>query len=91
MPLPERHRLREQDTEHAYEDWQLRLSFEPVEQVQEALTQHWNTYDEYLSWTDPASASLWQETLDRLNEQYTAVCLAWYDKWAEFHPEPDVQ
>ena len=48
MPLPERHRLREQDTERAYEDWQLRLSFEPVEQVQEALTQHWNTYDEYL-------------------------------------------
>lgn len=91
VPLPERHRLREQDTERAYEDWQLRLSFEPVEQVQEALTQHWNTYDEYLSWTDPASASLWQETLDRLNEQYTAACLAWYDKWAEFHPEPDVQ
>ena len=91
VPLPERHRLREQDTEHAYEDWQLRLSFEPVEQMQEALTQHWNTYDEYLSWTDPASASLWQETLDRLNEQYTAACLAWYDKWAEFHPEPDVQ
>lgn len=84
-------RLREQDTERAYEDWQLRLSFEPVEQVQEALTQHWNTYDEYLSWTDPASASLWQETLDRLNEQYTAACLVWYDKWAEFHPEPDVQ
>ena len=91
VPLPERHRLREQDTEHAYEDWQLRLSFEPVEQVQEALTQHWNTYDEYLSWTDPASSSLWQETLDHLNEQYTAACLAWYDKWAEFHPEPDVQ
>ena len=91
VPLPERHRLREQDTERAYEDWQLRLSFEPVEQVQEALTQHWNTYDEYLSWTDPASASLWQETLDHLNEQYTAACLAWYDKWAEFHPEPDVQ
>lgn len=91
VPLPERHRLREQDTERAYEDWQLRLSFEPVEQVREALTQHWNTYDEYLPWTDPASASLWQETLDRLNEQYTAACLAWYDKWAEFHPEPDVQ
>ena len=57
----------------------------------EVLVWQRNTYDEYLSWTDPASASLWQETLDRLNEQYTAVCLAWYDKWAEFHPEPDVQ
>ncbi len=88
VPMPERHRLREIDTERAYEDWQLRLAFEPVEQVQEALEQHWNTYDEYLSWTDPDAALAWAQREEELRLQYTEGCLAWYDKWEEFHPQP---
>ncbi len=88
VPMPERHRLREMDTERAYEDWQLRLAFEPVEQVQEALEQHWNAYDEYLSWTDPDAALAWTQQEEELRLQYTERCLAWYDKWEEFHPQP---
>ena len=89
VPMPERHRLREQDTERAYEDWQLRLILEPMEELQEQLQQLWNDYDPYLDWTDPAAASLWQEKEKKLQAQYTDSCLAWYDKWAEFHPEPE--
>ena len=88
VPMPERHRLREIDTERAYEDWQLRLAFEPVEQVQEALEQHWNTYDEYVSWTDPDAALAWTQREEELRLQYTEHCLAWYDKWEEFHSQP---
>ncbi len=88
VPMPERHRLREMDTERAYEDWQLRLAFEPVEQIQEALEQHWNTYDEYLSWTDPKAALAWAQREEELRLQYTEGCLSWYDKWEEFHPQP---
>ena len=88
VPMPERHRLREMDTERAYEDWQLRLAFEPVEQVQEELEQHWNTYDEYLSWTDPDAALSWTHREEELCLQYTERCLAWYDKWEDFHSLP---
>ena len=88
VPMPERHRLREMDTERAYEDWQLRLAFEPVEQVQEELEQHWNTYDEYLSWTDPDAALAWTHREEELCLQYTERCLAWYDKWEDFHSQP---
>ena len=50
-----------------------------------------NTRDEIQEWTDPTYAEecLLKETT--LTDAYTKSCLAWYDKWAEFHPEPDVQ
>ena len=88
-PMPERHRLREYSTEQSYEDWQLRLMTEPMEQTRMDLEQFWNARDEIQEWTDPAYAEecLAQETI--LTDAYTKCCLAWYDKWAEFHPEPD--
>ena len=89
VPMPERHRLKEYSTEQSYEDWQLRLLTEPMEQTRMELEQFWNTRDEIQEWTDPAYAEecLAQETI--LTDAYTKCCLAWYDKWAEFHPEPD--
>lgn len=89
VPMPERHRLREYSTEQSYEDWQLRLMTEPMEQTRMDLEQFWNARDEIQEWTDPAYAEecLAQETI--LTDAYTKCCLAWYDKWAEFHPEPD--
>ena len=89
VPMPERHRLREYSTEQSYEDWQLRLLTEPMEQTRMELEQFWNARDEIQEWTDPAYAEdcLLKETA--LTAAYTKCCLAWYDKWAEFHPEPD--
>ena len=89
VPMPERHRLREYSTEQSYEDWQLRLLTEPMEQTRMELEQFWNARDEIQEWTDPAYAEdcLLKETV--LTDAYTKCCLAWYDKWAEFHPEPD--
>ena len=89
VPMPERHRLREYSTEQSYEDWQLRLMTEPMEQTRMDLEQFWNARDEIQEWTDPAYAEecLAQETI--LTDAYTKCCLAWYGKWAEFHPEPD--
>lgn len=87
VPLPERHRLREPDTERAYEDWQLRLALEPVEALQAELEQHWNTYDEYLSWSDPEAALAWTCQEEALRLKYTECCLTWYEKWEEFHPQ----
>ena len=89
VPMPERHRLREYSTEQSYEDWQLRLLTEPMEQTRMELEQFWNARDEIQEWTDPAYAEdcLLKETA--LTDAYTKCCLAWYDKWAEFHPEPD--
>ena len=89
VPMPERHRLREYSTEQSYEDWQLRLLTEPMEQTRTELEQFWNARDEIQEWTDPAYAEdcLLKETA--LTDAYTKCCLAWYDKWAEFHPEPD--
>ena len=89
VPMPERHRLREYSIEQSYEDWQLRLLTEPMEQTRMELEQFWNARDEIQEWTDPAYAEdcLLKETA--LTDAYTKCCLAWYDKWAEFHPEPD--
>ena len=89
VPMPERHRLREYSTEQSYEDWQLRLLTEPMEQTRMELEQFWNARDEIQEWTDPTYAEecLLKETT--LTDAYTKCCLAWYDKWAEFHPEPD--
>ena len=89
VPMPERHRLREYSTEQSYEDWQLILMTEPMEQTRMDLEQFWNARDEIQEWTDPAYAEecLAQETI--LTDAYTKCCLAWYGKWAEFHPEPD--
>lgn len=87
VPLPERHRLREPDTERAYEDWQLRLALEPLEALQAELEQHWNTYDEYLSWSDPEAALAWTCQEEALRLKYTECCLTWYEKWEEFHPQ----
>ena len=89
VPMPERHHLREYSTEQSYEDWQLRLLTEPMEQTRMELEQFWNARDEIQEWTDPAYAEdcLLKETA--LTDAYTKCCLAWYDKWAEFHPEPD--
>ena len=89
VPMPERHRLREYSTEQSYEDWQLRLLAEPMEQARMELEQFWNSKDEIQEWLDPTYAEdcIFKETA--LTDAYTKCCLAWYDKWAEFHPEQE--
>lgn len=86
VPMPEKHHLREQDPERAYEEWQLRLLLEPLMLAQEQLKQHQDSYDAYLEWIDPDAAARWLEQDAQLLSDYTDACLSWYEKWLEFQP-----
>lgn len=90
VPRAEKHRLREISTEQAYEDWQLSLAREPLENIRAELEHLYEEYDVLCEWTDAAWAERWHEKELALTDAYTRYCLDWYDKWAEFHPySPD--
>lgn len=65
VPKPERHRLKEINTEEAYIDWRLRLSAEPVEAAREEVDRQLLIWDE--------------EKLEEAVDNWTYECLKWYD------------
>lgn len=65
VPKPERHRLKEINTEEAYIDWRLRLAAEPVEAAREELDRQLLIWDE--------------EKLEEAVDNWTYECLKWYD------------
>lgn len=88
VPKAERHRLRELSTEAAYEDWQMRLVLEPLENVRGELARLYEELDEFRAWEDPSWAERWSLREQELYDTYTKCCLDWYEKWMEFHPDP---
>lgn len=87
VPRAERHRLREISTEQAYEDWQLSLAREPLENIRAELERLYEEYDAFYDWMDPKWAGQWHAKERELIDAYSRCCLDWYDKWSEFHPE----
>lgn len=69
VPKPERHRLKEINTEEAYIDWRLRLAAEPVEAAREEVDRQLLIWDE--------------EKLARAIDNWTYECLKWYDVYTE--------
>lgn len=65
VPKPERHRLKEINTEEAYIDWRLRLAAEPVEAAREEVDRQLLIRDE--------------EKLEEAVDNWTYECLKWYD------------
>lgn len=65
VPKPERHRLKEINTEEAYIDWRLRLAAEPVEAAREEVDRQLLIWDE--------------EKLEEAVDNWTYECLKWYD------------
>lgn len=65
VPKPERHRLKEINTEEAYIDWRLRLAAEPVEEAREEVDRQLLIWDE--------------EKLEEAVDNWTYECLKWYD------------
>ena len=65
VPKPERHRLKEINTEEAYIDWRLRLAAESVEAAREEVDRQLLTWDE--------------EKLEEAVDNWTYECLKWYD------------
>ena len=69
VPKPERHRLKEINTEEAYIDWRLRLAAEPVEAAREEVDRQLLIWDE--------------EKLEEAVDNRTYECLKWYDVYLE--------
>ena len=69
VPKPERHRLKEINTEEAYIDWRLRLAAEPVEAAREEVDRQLLIWDE--------------EKLEEAVDNWTYECLKWYDVYLE--------
>lgn len=69
VPKPERHRLKEINTEEAYIDWRLRLAAEPVEAAREEVDR------QLLIWNE--------EKLEEAVDNWTYECLKWYDVYLE--------
>lgn len=69
VPKPERHRLKEVNTEEAYIDWRLRLAAEPVEAAREEVDRQLLIWDE--------------EKLEEAVDNWTYECLKWYDVYLE--------
>lgn len=69
VPKPERHRLKEINTEEAYIDWRLRLAAEPVEVAREEVDRQLLIWDE--------------EKLEEAVDNWTYECLKWYDVYSE--------
>lgn len=69
VPKPERHRLKEINTEEAYIDWRLRLAAEPVEAAREEVDRQLLIWDE--------------EKLEEAVDNWTYECLKWYDVYSE--------
>lgn len=65
VPKPERHRLKEINTEEAYIDWRLKLAAEPVEAAREEVDRQLLIWDE--------------EKLEEAVDNWTYECLKWYD------------
>ena len=65
VPKPERHRLKEINTEEAYIDWRLRLAAEPVDAAREEVDRQLLIWDE--------------EKLEEAVDNWTYECLKWYD------------
>lgn len=65
VPKPERHRLKEINTEEAYIDWRLRLAAEPVEAAREEVDRQLLIWD--------------VEKLEEAVDNWTYECLKWYD------------
>ena len=65
VPKPERHGLKEINTEEAYIDWRLRLAAEPVEAAREEVDRQLLIWDE--------------EKLEEAVDNWTYECLKWYD------------
>lgn len=69
VPKPERHRLKEINTEEAYIDWRLKLAAEPVEAAREEVDRQLLIWDE--------------EKLEEAVDNWTYECLKWYDVYLE--------
>ncbi len=86
VPKPERHRLREISSEHAYEDWQLHLALTPLLEAGQTLERFYQNTDPVQLWEDPAYEASYLEQEEILLQAFTQACLNWYDIWEEFQP-----
>ncbi len=87
VPKAERHWGHELSSDAAYEDWQLRLAAEPLDDVRRELDQLFTHYDPLREWEDPDWSDEWHGAERLLNEQYTEQCLNWYETWLKFHED----
>lgn len=69
VPKPERHRLREINTEEAYLDWKLRLAAEPIDTAREEVDRQLLIWDE--------------DKLNEAIDNWTYECIKWYDTYLE--------
>lgn len=85
VPKKERHETHPLTTEQAYEDWQLRLAEEPLEEIRRQLTDFQESRDILREWKDPAYAREQREKAEMLRELYTQRCLDWYEIWEKLY------
>ncbi|MCC8138776.1 MAG: ATP-binding cassette domain-containing protein [Lachnospiraceae bacterium] len=88
VPKRERHETHPLTTEQAYEEWQLRLATEPLDEIRMQLEDLWESRDVIRLWTDPAYAQTWNTKEIELNSIYTKRCLDWYETWEQLFPNP---
>ena len=100
VPKPERHRLREMDTEEAYDDWRLRLAREAMEEAAGNACKAWEQWQESdalyrespLAFTDTGAADAARENLRQLEMAYESAAKAWQTtccEWFDVYCEID--
>ena len=85
VPKAERHRLREQSTREAYEDWQLRLASEELESASLAVEKLWAIYQRENEERQEAEWHRWAEAqmgesppiCEEEKEMEDELCSAW--------------
>lgn len=77
VPKAERHRLKEIGTDEAYQDWQLRLASQPLEDARRAYEWLWEKWEQG-QWEQEL-----ENALEMAQERWTEECLAWYEVYLE--------
>ncbi len=85
VPKRERHETHPLTTEQAYEDWQLRLAAEPLEEIRAQLEELRKNKDISKEWEEPAYEVEWKKKETELNSIYTKCCLKWYEIWESLY------
>ena len=63
----------------------MRLAAEPLEQIQKKLEDFLDSYDLQRDWEEASYREELRSREEKLYGEYTDCCLAWYEKWMEFH------
>lgn len=89
VPEAERHRLREIGTQEAYEDWQMRLAREDMEECRVRAEALWNKRCALYEAMDLEAMEEAQRLYEEASARWQDACMHWYDIYLETEPREE--